>query len=182
MSIAPGRVLIRPGGRERRPAAGGRLAPRHAFKSGFKAGRTICPAPTPSPTRPPPISRDTSTTVAAAHTLTRVGGAKPPRDGCQPPHSEDGQRSPPLWVCGDSLLHTFPIHLARRCPGTAAIRTRPSTRRHARGSSEDGGSEAVLQEIWRRPQRCMNKSATSILLGGDLRRGERAWKWHGERG
>ena len=114
------------------------------------------------PTRSPPITRDTNITVPAAHTLTRVGGAKPPRHGRQPPHSEDGQRSPPLWRLSPSYLHQ---HLARRCPGTAAIRKRPTTRRHAWGSSGDGGSEALLQEIWRRPQRCMNKFAISSLLG-----------------
>jgi len=39
------------------------------------------------------------------------------------------------------------MHLARRRPGTAAARTRPSTQRHARGSSGDGASETLLQEI-----------------------------------
>jgi hypothetical protein len=60
------------------------------------------------PTRSPPITRDTNTTVPAAHTLTRVGGAKPPRHGRQPPHSEDGQRSPPLWRLSPSYLHHTP--------------------------------------------------------------------------
>jgi hypothetical protein len=45
-----------------------------------------------------------------------------------------------LWRLSPSYLPHTP---RRRCPGTAAIRTRPSTRRHARGSSEDGGSEAL---------------------------------------
>ena len=45
-----------------------------------------------------------------------------------------------LWRVSPSYLPHTP---RRRCPGTAAIRTRPSTRRHARGSSEDGGSEAL---------------------------------------
>ena len=42
------------------------------------------------PTRSPPITRDTNTTVPAAHTLTHVGGAKPPCRGAYQtglPHS-----------------------------------------------------------------------------------------------
>ena len=63
--------------------------------------RILSAPPQRPPTRSPPISRDTGTTVAAAHTLTRLGGAKPQRHGRQPPHSRDtdedhlcGQRPP----------------------------------------------------------------------------------------
>ena len=43
-----------------------------------------------APTRSPPITRDTNITVPAAHTLTHVGGAKPPCRGAYQtglPHS-----------------------------------------------------------------------------------------------
>jgi hypothetical protein len=156
MSIAPGFVLIRLWGRDRRPGAGGRLAPRARAepatgerrgtwsKAGWGSKRRAYAPPQRPPTRSPPISRDTNTTVAAAHTLTRVGGAKPPRPGAS---FHTAKTANEAHRCDDSRLHTFSTHLARRRPGTVVARTRPSTRRHSRGSSGDGGSEALLQEI-----------------------------------
>jgi hypothetical protein len=135
ISIAPGIVLIRPWERERRPGAGD-VSPRRGACASQKRvqSRAYAPPQCP-PTRSPPITRDTNTTVPAAHTLTRVGGAKPPRRA--PASTQRQETGNEAHHCGDSRLHTFTIHLARRCPGTAAIRKRPRTRRHARGR-EDG--------------------------------------------
>ena len=148
MSIAPGIVLIRPWGAERRSGAGGavsRAATREPEACVQKRVQSRAYAPPQHPpTRSPPIRRDTSTTVAAAHTLTRVGGAKPPRPGAS---FHTAKTANEAHRCGDSRLHTFSTHLARRRPGTVVARTRPRTRRHSRGSSGDGGSEALLQEI-----------------------------------
>ncbi len=132
---------------------------RAASKACPKQG--VCPASRSSHTIPAHHPGHYHHSSGSPHPDTR-GWAQTATPRPQPPHSEDGQRSPPLWRLSPSYLHQ---HLARRCPGTAAIRKRPTTRRHAWGSSGDGGSEALLQEIWRRPQRCMNKFAISSLLG-----------------
>ena len=61
------------------------------------------------PTRSPPITRDLTLPLAAAHTLTRVAEAKPRRRG--PPASTQPrrQRRPPMWSAPtlSSSAHTF---------------------------------------------------------------------------
>ena len=81
-----------------RPRGG--VSPRRAFKSGFKAGRMPSPNVLPHDSRPS-AGTHSDTTVAAAHTLTHLGGAKPPRHGRQPPHSRDTDEDHP---CGHGLL------------------------------------------------------------------------------
>ena len=105
MSIAPGFVLIRLWGRDRRPGAGGRLAPRARAepatgerrgtwsKAGSKQG--VCPAPTSSHAIPAHQPGHKHHSSGSPHPDTR-GWGQTATPGRQLPHSEDGQRSPPL--------------------------------------------------------------------------------------
>ena len=73
------------------------------------------------PTRSPPITRDTNTTVPAAHTLTRVGGAKPPRRA--PASTQRRRATKPTAVATLAFIpsaYTSPAGvLARQRPGRA---------------------------------------------------------------
>ena len=113
-------------------------------------------------TRPPPITRDTYLPLSTAHALTRVGEANPPRRGAQPPHSQDGDED---HHCGE-LPPSHPQHTPRPPPScTAAVRKRSRTRRHARGSSRDRGTEALLQEIFTATRGMVNMWAGTLVVG-----------------
>ena len=83
-------------------------------------------------TRCPPITRHTNITVAAAHTLTRVAGAKPPRHG---PSLHTAKTGDEAHHCGDYRPLSFGAHLARRLPARWPPGSAQFTQRHARTSS-----------------------------------------------
>ena len=108
ISIAPGIVLIRPWERERRPGAGDvspRGVGRALLKSGFKAGRMPRPNVLPHDPRPSP---GTLTPQYRQPTPWHAWVGPNRHAGRQPPHSEDGQRSPPLWRLSPSYLQHTP--------------------------------------------------------------------------
>ena len=81
---------ICPWGRARRLGAGDVSPRRGACASQKRVQSRAYAPPQRPPTRSPPITRDTNITVPAAHTLTHVGGAKPPCRGAYQtglPHS-----------------------------------------------------------------------------------------------
>jgi len=79
ISVAPGGVLIRPWGPERRPAAGG-ISPRGGRGASPEEAESGAYAPPQGrPTRPPPIIRGTSRPLPTNHTLARVVGPTGPR-------------------------------------------------------------------------------------------------------
>ena len=84
------------------------------------------------PTRSPPITRDATIPLVAAHTLTRVAGAKPPRHG---PSLHTAKTVMKPITLASSRLPFFSTHLIRRRPARRRPRTVSNTRRHARGSS-----------------------------------------------
>ena len=72
-----------------------------------------CAPPQGPPTRSPPITRDPTIPLVAAHTLTRVGGPKPPRHG---PSLHTAKTSTKLTSVVSSRLHILSTHLARHHP------------------------------------------------------------------
>ena len=96
------------------------------------------------PTRSPPITRDATIPLVAAHTLTRMGGPKPPRHG---PSLHTAKTVMKPITLASSRLPFFSTHLNRRRPARRRPRAVSNTRRHARGSSGDRVSGALLQEI-----------------------------------
>jgi hypothetical protein len=110
-------------------------------RAGSKQG--VCPAPMSSHTIPAHHPGHKYHSTGSPHPDTR-GWGQTATPGASLHTAKTGNEA---HRCGDSRLHTFSIHLARRRPGTAAARTRPNTQRHARGSSGDGASETLLQEI-----------------------------------
>ena len=95
------------------------------------------------PTRSPPITRDTNIPLAAAHTLTRVAGAKPPRHG---PSLHTAKTATKPTTVASSRLQIFSKHLARRRPAYRRPGSASHARRHARASSEGRASEALVPE------------------------------------
>ena len=94
-------------------------------------------------TRCPPITRHTNITVAAAHTLTRVAGAKPPRHG---PSLHTAKTATKPTTVASSRLQIFSKHLARRRPAYRRPGSASHARRHARASSEGRAFEALGPE------------------------------------
>ena len=107
-----------------------RRAPRRALQKRVQS-RAYAPPQGP-PTRSPPITQDTTITVAAAHTLTRVGGPKPPRHG---PSLHTAKTGNEAHHCGQSRPLIFSTHLARRPPARWRSGSAQHTRQHARTSS-----------------------------------------------
>ena len=116
------------------------------------------------PTRPPPISRCLSRRLPTTHTLTRAGGVTGPR------------RWPRLHTAETTAMTTHVVSLrplilqhmpCRRRPDTVAAWKHKITRWHARVSSRDGVSGALLQEICRGTggmvKRCVNAHLCSVL-------------------
>ena len=112
ISLVPGIVLICPWGRERRPGAGDVSPSAEACASKACPKQGVCPASRSSHTIPAHHPGHYHHSSGSPHPDTR-GWAQTATPRPQPPHSEDGQRSPPLWSAPalSSSAHTLPAAL-----------------------------------------------------------------------
>ena len=101
------------------------------------------PRPSVLPHDPRPSPGTLPSPLAAAHTLTRVAGAKPPRHG---PSLHTAKTATKPTTVASSRLQIFSKHLARRRPAYRRPGSASHARRHARASSEGRASEALVPE------------------------------------